>query len=141
MESLRELPQTLRERLRAAFAKGPPLRLVVLFGSQARGRAVEGSDFDIGIMPIDPMLSLHEELALGSSLSEITGTEVDIVRLDSAPPLLCAEIARDGVCLFEAEKGVFAAFRADAISQWIDFDAAIAPHRARFLRRLSGGGQ
>jgi predicted nucleotidyltransferase len=131
--------EALRARLGAALAEGPPLRLAVLFGSRATGRARAGSDVDVGIIPVDAALSLHDELALASALSALSKTEVDIVRLDDTAPLLGAEIARDGVCLFEESPGVFAAFRAQAISRWIEFDDTIAPHRARFLRRLSSG--
>jgi uncharacterized protein len=131
------LTDTMRERLRAAFAGGPPLRLAVLFGSQATGRARPGSDFDIGIWPIDPDLPLHHELALAAALSEAAGAEVDVVRLDVDAPQLGAEVARTGLCLFEGAPGTFAAFRAEAISRWIDFEETIAPHRAVFLRRLA----
>ena len=133
------VPEALRERIRAVLAAGPQLRLAVLFGSQASGTGREGSDVDIGIVPVDSNLTLRDELLLASSLSAITGTEVDVVRLDGAASLLAAEVARVGACLFEETPGVFAAFRANAISQWIDFDDTIAPHRVRFLRRLSGG--
>lgn len=129
-----------RDRLRAALAGGPPLRLAVLFGSRATGRAREGSDFDIGIIPVDPALSLHDELGLASALSEAVGAEVDVVRLDDDAPQLGAEVARGGVCLFEEAPGVFAAYRADAMSRWLDFEEVIAPHRAHFLRRLAGAG-
>jgi hypothetical protein len=37
-----------------------------------------------------------------------------------------------------SEPGTFAAFRAEAMSRWIDFEETIAPHRAHFLRRLAG---
>ena len=60
-----------------------------------------------------------------------------MVRLDGAP-LPEAEVARSGVCIFEGTPGAFAAFRADAMSRWIDFDDTLAPHRAQFLRRLAG---
>jgi hypothetical protein len=86
-------------------------------------------------------MSIGEELAFASALSAVTGTEVDLVRLDGAPPLLGREIARVGVCVFEAEAGAFAAWRAAAISEWIDFDEMIAPHRARFLERLASKGR
>ncbi len=131
------VPDTVRERLRAALAGGPPLRLVVLFGSQATGRARDGSDFDIGIWPVDPELTLHDELVLAAALSEAAGAEVDVVRLDVDAPQLGAEVARTGLCLFEEAPGAFAAFRADAIARWIDFDETVAPHRAAFLRRLA----
>lgn len=120
-----------------ALARGPHLRLAVLFGSQATGEARGGSDADIGIVPVDPDLPLADELALASALSEITGVEIDLVRLDDPPPLLGREVARDGVCLFEADPGAFAAWRAEAMSRWIDFDEIIAPHRALLLARLA----
>jgi predicted nucleotidyltransferase len=113
--------------------------LAVLFGSRATGRARTASDFDIAILPVDPELSLHDELALAASLSAAASAEVDLVRLDDDAPLLGAEVARTGVCLLEAAPGTFAAYRASAMSRWIDFDATIAPHRARFLRRLAAG--
>ncbi|GAC1518637.1 MAG: hypothetical protein NVS3B10_20590 [Polyangiales bacterium] len=131
---------SLVAKLRAAIASGPPLRLVVLFGSQATGKAAKGSDVDIGILPADRGLPIGDELAFASTLSAATGTEVDVVRLDGAPPLLAREIAQVGVCVFEASPGAFAAWRAAAISEWIDFDEMIAPHRARFLERLAGRG-
>ena len=129
---------SLLEKLRAAVAGGPPLRLAVLFGSRATGKAAAGSDVDIGILPADERMPIGEELAFASALSAVTGTEVDLVRLDHAPPLLGCEIARAGVCVFEAVPGAFAAWRAAAMSEWIDFDEMIAPHRERFLRRLAG---
>jgi predicted nucleotidyltransferase len=127
-------------RLRAALAGGPPLRLVVLFGSQAVGKSCSGSDYDIGVIPTDPDLSLSDELALASTLSHAVGAEVDLVRLDGDDPLLGREVARTGVCLFEAAPGLFATYRASAMSRWIDLEETIAPHRERFLRRLAGGG-
>lgn len=125
-------------RLRAVLAGGPPMRLAVLFGSQATGRANPDSDFDIGIVPIDPDLPLRDELTLANALSEVVGAEVDLVRLDTDQPLLGREIARSGVCLVECEPGGFAAYRATAVSRWLDFDETVAPHRERFLRRLAG---
>lgn len=129
---------TLVARLRAALAAGPRLRLAVLFGSRATGRAHEGSDCDVGILPAEPNLTLHDELSLASTLSGAVGLEVDLVRLDRADPVLGREVALTGVCLFEAEPGELAAWRARAISRWLDYEETIAPHRERFLRRLTG---
>jgi uncharacterized protein len=128
------------ERLRTALRSGPPLRLAVLFGSRAAGRARPDSDFDVGILPVDADLPLRAELALAAALSAATGCEADVVRLDGAAPLLGAEVARTGVCLLEATPGVFAAYRADALSRWFDFDEMLQPHRAHFLRRLAAMG-
>jgi predicted nucleotidyltransferase len=113
--------------------------LAVLFGSRATGRARTTSDFDIGILPVDPKLALHDELTLAASLSAAASAEVDLVRLDEDAPLLGMEIARTGICLFEETPGAFAAYRASAMSRWIDFEEVVAPHRARFLKRLAAG--
>ena len=70
-----------------------------------RGRARAASDFDVGIIPIDLQLSLHDELALASALSAAVSAEIDLVRLDDDEPVLGAEVARTGICLFEAAPG------------------------------------
>jgi predicted nucleotidyltransferase len=49
LEVVTDLRDPSHDRLRAALAGGPPLRLAVLFGSRATGRARAGSDFDVGI--------------------------------------------------------------------------------------------
>ena len=129
---------TVRGRLADVCAHAVPLRLAVLFGSRALGRARPESDFDIGILPVDPHLPLREELALASALSAAAGAEVDLVRLDVEDPLFGREVARSAVPLFEQGPGELAAYRARAMSAWIDFDESIAPYRERFLRRLAG---
>jgi predicted nucleotidyltransferase len=127
-------------QLRSILEEGPPIQLAVLFGSRARGKARASSDVDIGIVPADPGLSLREELALASALSAALSVEVDLVRLDGDNPLLAREVARDGIALFEARPGAFAAYRATAVARWIEMEEMIAPHRERFLRRLAGAG-
>jgi uncharacterized protein len=128
----------LLAKLRAGCAAGAPLRLAVLFGSQATGKAHAESDFDIGILPLGE-ITLHQELALASDLSQVTGTEVDIVRLDGDDPLLGGEVAQTGICIFQHAEGEFAAYRARAMSTWIDFDETMAPHRKRLIQRLAEG--
>lgn len=80
---------------------------------------------------------MREELELASALSAAAEREVDLVRLDIADPLIGREVAQTGMCLLESEPGTFAAFRATAMSRWIDFEETIAPHRSKFLRRLA----
>ncbi|HWL87217.1 MAG TPA: nucleotidyltransferase domain-containing protein, partial [Polyangiaceae bacterium] len=107
----------LLQRLRTLLVEGPSLRLAVLFGSRIKGGARPSSDFDIGIIPVDRHLSLHVEFGLASALSEVVRAEVDLVRLDTDDPILGREVARHGLCLFEEEAGMFAAYRATAISR------------------------
>ena len=133
---MREPPPELLLRVCDSLRAGPALRRAVLFGSQAKGTAKSRSDFDIGIIPVEN-LSMHEELSLASLVSGVLESEVDLVRLDEDNPLLGREVARTGICLLEDKPGAFAAYRATAMSCWLDFEETVAPHRENFLRRLS----
>jgi predicted nucleotidyltransferase len=75
------------------------LRLAVLFGSGARGALRPDSDVDVGIVPRDPAMPLHEELALQARVGTAVGREVHLVRLDCADVVLRWEAARGGVIL------------------------------------------
>lgn len=126
----------LLSKLRSVVEAGVPLRLLVLFGSQASGRASVGSDVDIGVVPIYGDLTANDESALVNALSAAANAEVDLVRLDQADPLLGREVARSGICIFEKKPGTFARWRARAMSEWIDFDQTISPYRKRYLQRI-----
>jgi hypothetical protein len=56
------------------------------------------------------------------------GREVDVIPLDTAPPLLRIEIARDGVLVMERAPGLWSAFRARAMVDWWEW----APFARRF---------
>ena len=109
-----------------ALESWPGARLAVLFGSAARGESGPGSDLDVGVLfETGPDRSTVLEVALARA----TGRGVDVVRLDSAPPLLRFEIARDGRVLLERSPHAWADFRARAMTDWWDW----AP-TARFLQ-------
>jgi predicted nucleotidyltransferase len=70
---------------------------VWLFGSCARGEALQHSDIDIAILPRDELPSgFFPELAESVEESSIP-YDVDIVDLRSAAPTLIAEVRREGV--------------------------------------------
>jgi predicted nucleotidyltransferase len=111
----------------------PGLRLVVLFGSVARGQSLPWSDVDIGVLGA----GFWDGLRVGADIARLLGREPHVVELDAAPVLLRYEIARDGVPLFEGAKDVWSLFRADAIVQYLDFkpmlDLCVAGARRRLL--------
>ncbi|MBI2390994.1 MAG: nucleotidyltransferase domain-containing protein [Deltaproteobacteria bacterium] len=71
----------------------------MLFGSRVRGAVRDDRDVDVGIVPLDPRLSLADELALQERLSRACGLEVDLVRLDGDDLLVGREVARHGNAL------------------------------------------
>ncbi len=119
-----------------ALRSGPPLRLAVLFGSGARGTTRADSDVDIGILPIDAGLPLHEEIKLQHRLEAACGRPVDVVRLDRASTVLLGEVARDAKLLFEAHDGDFVGFRVRALHEWLEFAPAYRHAAERFRQRL-----
>jgi predicted nucleotidyltransferase len=121
--------------VQSALRANPDVTLAAVFGSSARGAASRSSDLDIGVEGV-PSSRLP---ALAVTLSRLAGREVDLIQLETAPPLLRFEIARDGVLLAERTEGRWPAFQARAMVDWWDW----APTARRFaeaaIGRLSSG--
>jgi predicted nucleotidyltransferase len=104
------LPSSLRERVEKAAAATSGLELAIVFGSTARGQERAGSDLDVAVLGRIDAGELAGRLALA------TGREVDVVDLSSAPIPLLDAILRQGIGVFERERGVEARFRAHALA-------------------------
>jgi predicted nucleotidyltransferase len=115
--------------LRAALERAEGVQLAVLFGSTATGRERLGSDIDVAVA-LAPGSPSEQELA--ALLSRATGRVVDVIRLETAPPLLRFEIARDGRLILARSPHAWVDFRARAMVDWWDW----AP-TARYLQRAA----
>lgn len=107
------LEPELLDLLRAA----PGLRLAVVFGSTARGEADPG-DLDLGLLF---ERDVRPGLAFEGRLAKAAERQLDLVFLDTAPPLLRFEIARDGQVVHAADDEVWVDFKSRAMSDWWDF--------------------
>ena len=126
----------------AAACQGQPVRFAVLCGSQAKGCARPGSDYDVGLWvevaePWEVADAVYCQL-----MDQLLGTDIDVdlVVLNHASPLLWREIARDGIVAFEAAPHVFWQFRLRAMKAWEDwkkFHALNVRYRRAMLERLS----
>ncbi len=125
---------SLLEMLRHALRDRKDIRLALLFGSQARGRARTGSDADVAVLaPGADLLSLAGDLSLAA------GKEVDVVSLqDAGYPLLNA-VLRDGILLHEGEPGAEADWRTKAILQTETDRPWFERMRDAYFRRLAEG--
>ncbi|MCU0862814.1 MAG: nucleotidyltransferase domain-containing protein [Planctomycetes bacterium] len=126
------------ERLATAIAAGPPARLVVLFGSAAKDQMHAGSDIDIGWIPVDPDLSLGDELGFQAELTGAAGREVDLVRLDRASTICRYEVARAGIQL-AGDRSEFVRFRAESIGEYLDFEPALRAATERYRQAMLAG--
>jgi len=126
--------------IRAALGRDPALRLLVLFGSGARGELRPDSDVDVGIIPRDRDVPLRFELDLAALLSRACGRQVDVVRLDHASPLLAWQVARAAVPVLADPPTEHSRFVARATSAYLDAEPAMRAAAKVYARRLSEAG-
>jgi predicted nucleotidyltransferase len=100
----------MRTALAAALADREDVRLALLFGSQARGRAGAGSDVDVAVLA--PGV---DGLELASELSHAIGREVDVIALEDPSVPLLAQLVRDSIVVHEGVPGAAASWRARAL--------------------------
>lgn len=112
------------------------VRVALLFGSQARGKARVDSDVDLAIDS-----SGADLLELASALTLALGREVDLVALDDAGVPLLEELLRDAVVVYEAFPGAAASWRARALTTLETDRPWFARMRDAWLRRLASQGQ
>jgi predicted nucleotidyltransferase len=129
----------LIEPVKSVLRQLPGVRLAILFGSAARGTRRPHGDVDVGVSLDDGTQHLP---TLAVALERATGRRVDLVPLDTAPPLLRFEMARDGVLLVEREPHLWADFRARAMIDWWDWaPTARMMHDVMTARLNEGAGR
>jgi len=114
-------------------------RLILLFGSAARRRTTPG-DLDIGILTDHPL----DTVGATNRLIQALGVQaIDVADLRRADPLLLALAARDGIPVYEAEPGAFAAFASLAARRFADtrkFRDAERREVRDFIATMQGDG-
>jgi predicted nucleotidyltransferase len=129
------VPETVvpLERLTAVGARHPKLRLLLLFGSRARGDARPDSDWDLGYLAEAAM----DPDALLLDLVDALGTDrVDLVDLTRAGAQIAFRAAADGRVLYEAAPGLRDQFWLDAVDFWCDVEPILRSGYAGVLARL-----
>ncbi|MBI2487565.1 MAG: nucleotidyltransferase domain-containing protein [Deltaproteobacteria bacterium] len=99
--------EVLRKRLKKVFQNHPEIKLVYLFGSQAKGEAGPLSDYDFAIYfdEKDPKNMFDIKLELMDQLSRILGTdkvEIAILNLSEMPEFKFNVIS-EGHLIYEEE--------------------------------------
>ena len=116
------------------LARGHPgLRLLVLFGSRARGDGTERSDWDLGYLATPgfdgPALLADLVIALGTD-------RVDLVDLGRAGAQIRFRAAAEGCPLFASEREAFSRFQHEAVTFWCDAEPVIRAGYAHVLSSL-----
>lgn len=117
----------LANTLRHALAEHGGVRLAILFGSLATGRASAHSDLDLAVQTDTP-LSAADKIALIEQLAEVTGRPVDLIDLSQAGEPLLGQILQHGIRLLGSDEAYAA-----LITRHL-FDAAdFLPYHRRIL--------
>lgn len=92
----------LKDAIHRAARSYQEIRTVTLFGSRARGEARTDSDIDLRVACDEGEgFSLLRLSGFSSYVRELTRRDVDVVSAQQIDDALAAEIARDGVLLYE----------------------------------------
>lgn len=117
----------------AALARAEPaLRLLLLYGSRARGDAHELSDWDFGFIA-DPGF---DELALEQRIASHLASEIQLVDLDRASGVLRYQAARDGRVVHDRDGDGYERFWLAAVTFWCDAESILRAGHDATLARL-----
>lgn len=97
----------------------PYLKLLVLFGSRARGDSHFQSDWDFAVLFDENLRKQYEQGSFSPYRSrgilqdclDLSDDQIDVVELNRCDELLLHRIAQDGKLLYEQDKGEFDGFK------------------------------
>jgi len=110
------------EALTEVFERDPMIQVGYLFGSRYKGTGMPESDIDVAVLLSelpDDMLDYY--LDLMGRLSEVLGDSVDLVVLNTAPPLLKHEIIKSGKLVYSRNETTRVEFEARSEREHLDF--------------------
>lgn len=130
MQTLPLLTTTDRQKL-TAWCQEHPVRLAVLFGSQATGKVHQQSDVDLALWPDQP-LATRSKLRWLRELEDLLRQEVNLILVSAdLDPVLGFEIQRNGQLIFEREPELWSHHRAQL---WHSYNDSLPFRRAAYQR-------
>jgi predicted nucleotidyltransferase len=121
----------LDARIAAVLSARPEILEAYLFGSRARGAGQAHSDIDIAVFidedRIEPGPFGYRSELTSALMSSLGTNNVDVVVLNTAPPLLYHRVLRDGVRLLSRDLRATTVREGRAFSRHCDF----VPHLAK----------
>ena len=126
--------EVISEQLRGVYAvaqREPGLRLLVLFGSRARGDQHDESDWDFAFLGDIDILGLRGRLT-----DALATDSVDLVDLSRASGLLRFRVASHGLVVFQQVPGTFDDFAIEAALYWYDVEPIVRKAHAELIAGL-----
>jgi hypothetical protein len=129
--------------VRAALEGRGEVLEAYLFGSWARGEAQPHSDVDVALY-VDPAARSEGPLGfdaeIGAELMKaLRSNRIDVVLLNTAPPLLYHRVLRDGIRILARDLRKTSAREGRALSRYCDYVPQLAKIRAAHQARRARG--
>jgi predicted nucleotidyltransferase len=136
--------EQLRDRLRFLFGNRPEVLAAFVFGSTARGTAGRLSDLDIAVLLEAQAARRHrtddfKARLIAELMSSLGTSELDLVVLNEASPLLTHRVLRDGVLLHVADERALVDYRFRALQTYLDTKPLRETEAAALRARLAAG--
>lgn len=114
----------------------PTIDAAYFFGSRAAGKASTSSDYDIAIL-FNPqhIPNFEQQLELRSQLEEALGTDVDLLILNNAPPIISMQAINKGRLILDVDELRRAFFIATLYSQYSELKEMRMPMEKNILKR------
>ncbi|NWK55157.1 nucleotidyltransferase domain-containing protein [Verrucomicrobiaceae bacterium N1E253] len=102
-----EIAEQIAASVESVLHGEPEIKLVILYGSVARGKMRCNSDVDLAVL-FDHPLSAEEKMKLVEKLAETLGKEVDLVDLHSLNGTILRKILCEGRVIYRDGSGSLA---------------------------------
>ena len=117
----------LNNHIQQILTRHGGIRVAILFGSLAKGRATPESDLDLAVL-MDAPLSAETKMVLIDDLSQAIGRPVDLIDLRVAGEPILGQILKHGIRLLGSDTDY-----AELIKRHLFEEADFMPYRRRIL--------
>jgi predicted nucleotidyltransferase len=130
--------------IRHAVSRQRDVSAAYVFGSVAAGRARPDSDLDVAVL-LDPQVrrgdAMNRRLRLMADLGAALGrSDLDVVILNDAPPLLAHRVLSQGRLVFERSAPIRVRFQVRTAARYLDLAPVLETH-IRALKRHTREGR
>lgn len=142
------IPDSLKTASPTLASTHPNLKLLVLFGSRARGEADPSSDWDFAFLS-EPDRSIERKpfwlpgsdlLDTLCKLLQVSEEAIDLVDLSTCSEIIAHFVARDGQVIYEKTSGEFAQFQQNALKTDAELKEYRHSQREKVLQTLQRWG-
>ncbi len=112
---------TKKEIISNYLTRQPDVAVAFLFGSEASGRSLPGSDVDLALLFYPDKEPSPEQLPdIQDQLTALLKKEVDLVVLNRANPVIRMQILKKGKKIFQRDKKLYSDFFVRTINEYDD---------------------